>query len=68
MEQMGEWYLQGRCGKTASESDEGGNDSNKNANTCCAAQPFVKCHYRDKPSINSCSDSPPKDEGGKSFW
>ena len=53
-EQMGEWYLDKKCGS-------GGLD-------CCAAEPIVTCHYRDKPSKIPCKDSPPIDKNGISFW
>jgi hypothetical protein len=34
----------------------------------CLAEPVVSCHYRDKPSVRPCSDSPALDKNGKSFW
>ena len=57
-------------------NDGGGNNGNSiknndnpvDLNYCCAAEPLVKCHYRDKPSIIPCPDAPPIDEDGKSFW
>jgi hypothetical protein len=43
-------------------------DHNHNTPDCCSVKPVVKCHYRDKPSIIPCTDSPPIDKDGKSFW
>lgn len=62
MEQMGFWYFDPKCnGKTLSEI--GGN-----ANKCCLAEPAFKCHFRDKPSIEPCKDSPAIDGDHPSFW
>lgn len=36
--------------------------------SCCSAKPLVSCHYRDKPSVIPCKDSPPIDAGSPSFW
>ncbi len=58
-QQMGEWYLKDACKeKTASEIPK----------DCCEAEPTVTCHYSDKPSKIPCKDSPPIDEGGRSWW
>ena len=66
MRQMDMWYVQDNCiGKEASAID--GGDSNV-MSTCCSAEPLFSCHYRDKASVKSCKDSPPKDKGGRSFW
>mmetsp|Transcript_28209 Transcript_28209/g.76462 ORF Transcript_28209/g.76462 Transcript_28209/m.76462 type:complete len:98 (+) Transcript_28209:1-294(+) len=70
MQQMGQWYLQDSC-RNKSELEipdtvaKGTADASKQ---CCSATPLITCHYRDKPSIISCLDSPPIDEGAKSFW
>jgi hypothetical protein len=64
--QMGEWYLQDQCVvKTASEITAGGSSL---VGACCAAEPLISCHYRDKPSKIPCKDSPPIDAGKPSFW
>jgi hypothetical protein len=52
-QQMGEWYLKDSC-LTGWE--------------CCLPEPNIVCHYRDKPSLISCKDSPPIDAGRPSFW
>ncbi|GMI29999.1 hypothetical protein TeGR_g2536 [Tetraparma gracilis] len=62
MQQMGEWFLEEKCGGDAVRS--GGSDPL----ACCSAEPMVKCHFKDKPSIVKCDSSPNKDKGGKSFW
>ena len=60
LRQMGMSYVNADCiGK------EVGDDI---VSTCCSVEPLFACHYRDKPSIKSCSDSPPKDKNGLSFW
>ena len=53
-EQMGEWYTKPNC--LADGLD------------CCLPKPNITCHYRDKPSIIPCRDSPPIDKGRPSFW
>ena len=70
LQQMGMWYVNEDCiGKspTAILSGEEGGGSDVNA-ACCAADALVTCHYKDKPSIKSCADSPAKDRGQRSFW
>jgi len=58
-QQMGEWYLKDACEeKPASEIPK----------DCCEAEPIVTCHYRDKPSKIPCKDSPPIDNGARSWW
>jgi hypothetical protein len=52
-EQMGEWYKKENC---------------MTGFDCCLKQPNVTCHYRDKPSIIPCRQSPPIDKGKPSFW
>jgi hypothetical protein len=68
--QMGNWFLQDKCiGKKVSELGTSGTSNFKSLTTmCCAAEPLVSCHFRDKPSIIPCKKSPLMDKGGKSFW
>ena len=54
-EQMGEWYMKE-------------NGSGCNGLDCCLAKPIITCHFKDKPSIIPCKDSPPIDKGHQSFW
>ena len=64
--QMGEWYLQDQCiQKKTSEIELQNNDF---VESCCSAAPLFSCHYKDKPSIKPCKDSPTIDKRGKSFW
>ena len=64
--QMGEWYLNDQCiQKNSTEITVADNDF---AKTCCSAEPLFSCHYRDKPSIKPCKESPPIDKRGRSFW
>lgn len=52
-QQMGEWYLKESC---------------LTGWDCCLRKPNITCHYRDKPSMIPCKDSPPIDAGRPSFW
>jgi len=52
-QQMGEWHIKENC---------------LTGYDCCLKEPNVVCHYRDKPSIIPCTDSPPIDKGRPSFW
>ena len=54
LEQLGQWYKKEGC--------------NTQGLDCCLAKPNVICHYRDKPSIIPCRDSPPIDKNRPSFW
>lgn len=54
MKQMGMWYMK--------------DEDMLNVNKVCAEEALVSCHYRDKPSVISCKDSPPLDKKAKSFW
>ena len=68
-EQLGGWYLKDACSnKPASDIVAGDTSSGRLIEPCCAADPLFKCHYRDKPSIKPCKDSPPIDKGKPSFW
>jgi len=70
-QQMGQWYVKKECiGETMNSIIEDNNSLSKSAlvEPCCFVDPEVICHYRDKPSIISCEDSPPIDAGRKSFW
>lgn len=37
------------------------------SSTCCVANPIIVCHFRDKPSVIPCPDSP-MIEDNVSFW
>ncbi len=58
MEQMGLWYFNGTTSSDTKQSTE----------DLCSSQPLTKCHYKDKPSIIPCENSPTIDKGGRSFW
>lgn len=77
-QQMGEWYLRQECiqkivpelekldtTKTTADKD---NNNNFLFQHCCMVEPQVECHYRDKPSIIPCHDSPPIDKGRPTWW
>ncbi len=66
MQQMGMWYARDSCrNKSMAELKS---DSGTKSLDCCLAQPLVQCHFKDKPSIIPCPDSPFIDAGGQSFW
>ena len=77
---MGEWYLDEERMSAATKTyngeidNKGDNDNiisdqyHHNTPDCCSVKPIVKCHYRDKPSIITCTDSPLIDKDGISFW
>lgn len=71
LQQMGLWYTEAKCeagggvGVAESLAGEGGLET-----ACCSAEPLIKCHFKDKPSVEQCKDSsvPTIDKNGKSFW
>jgi Nucleotide-diphospho-sugar transferase len=72
-QQMGEWYVNDQCleksvQQLGIEGDQGQGDESLLVSKCCAAEPLISCHYRDKPSKIPCKDSPPIDKGHGSFW
>lgn len=62
-EQFAEWWVQKQC----IQNKDAGKMSDVYG-SCCLAEPFFECHYRDKPSKHPCKDSPPIDKGKPSFW
>lgn len=62
-EQFGEWWVQKQC-----VQNKGAGKMSDVYGSCCLAEPFFECHYRDKPSKHPCKDSPPIDKGKPSFW
>jgi len=65
LQQMGEWYLDEKC--IQKSADKLGASSDLQTE-CCHAEPIIICHYRDKPSIIPCHDSPPIDKNKPSWW
>jgi len=73
LQQMGEWRVHDTCvdkeaGKILGADAAGGAIDGMLIQPCCSKEPLIKCHYRDKPSVHPCKDSPPIDKNGKSFW
>lgn len=64
-QQLGEWFLQDQCVQKPLNRLP---DADHVSESCCAVDPIIKCHFKDKPSKIPCKDSPPIDAGGKSFW
>mmetsp|Transcript_10463 Transcript_10463/g.22153 ORF Transcript_10463/g.22153 Transcript_10463/m.22153 type:complete len:643 (-) Transcript_10463:260-2188(-) len=71
LQQMGLWYTEAKCeaggGVGVANSLAGGGGLET---ACCSAEPLIKCHFKDKPSVEQCKDSsvPTIDKNGKSFW
>lgn len=63
LEQMGDWYAQETCIDQQQSSA-----SVKTQANCCAREPLIRCHYRDKASVIPCRQSPSFSENGESFW
>lgn len=84
LEQMGDWYLRDDAGAGNNVGVHvNGGTAKGNATTTttttaaaavagveawCVAQPVPKCHYRDKPSVIPCRDSPAFENNAPSFW
>ena len=66
LQQMGCWYVADECRGEGILATAG-----KAAAACCLAKPLIKCHYKDKPSVDQCIDSSAPmfdDKKGRSFW
>lgn len=70
LKQMGLWYVNPVCEKGGGVDEAKKLLDGKNLESaCCSAKPLISCHYRDKPSIVPCDDSPMIDgPKGKPFW
>lgn len=64
LRQMGEWYVQEKCIQKKINEIE----SSDIPSTCCSTLPLFSCHYRDKPSVKPCKESPPIDSDRPSWW
>lgn len=65
--QMGEWYVPEKCIQRKVD-DVVKTSVDSLVTGCCANDPIVSCHYRDKPSIQPCYRSPPLDKEQPSWW
>jgi Nucleotide-diphospho-sugar transferase len=67
LRQMGEWFVHDQCiQKNVSDMEDA--DAQNLVPTCCSIEPLFSCHYRDKPSMKPCKNSPPIDKGRPSWW
>lgn len=69
--QMGEWYLRDKCIGTENVARLiGGTVADGSlVEPCCSEEKIFSCHFKDKPSISPCPDSPKIDpKRGKLFW
>jgi len=66
LQQLGEWYLPDDTCSNEQLTDKRTDVAYLTG--CCAAEPIISCHFKDKPSIVKCDDSPDRDKGGKKFW
>jgi hypothetical protein len=65
LRQMGEWWLQDVC--LDKKKDEISSEEDLTT-MCCSTEPRFSCHYRDKPSIKPCPNSPAIDKQNLSWW
>lgn len=64
LEQMGDWYVQDLCLPMEEQQN-----TTLNTAACCAAQPLIRCHYSDLPSVIPCPDSPSfNKDNARKFW
>jgi hypothetical protein len=73
MQQFGDWFLNDECAAKSASDILGSDYKNETGvalvQPCCATKPNFVCHYRDKPSMKPCKDSPAIDgEKSSSFW
>jgi len=76
LEQMGDWYVVDACSSsshimnvTSSIRNSARSDTpDLLASNCCSATPLIRCHYKDKPSVVPCRQSPSFRNGATSFW
>lgn len=78
LKQLGMWFVEDTCynkplrdileshGKLSNMTD--GYQERPIVQACCSAEPLFSCHYRDKPSIQPCKDSPPYAHDGRIWW
>jgi hypothetical protein len=73
--QMGEWYVKDTCIQKKRRQILGLSSPTAHVSEgpvliepCCAAEPLISCHFKDKPSIIPCIDSPNIDKGKAPFW
>jgi hypothetical protein len=69
-QQLGSWYVKKECvGQTVDAIGTNTTGSSSDlVGACCSVEPLLQCHYRDKPSLQRCRDSPAIDKGRGSFW
>mmetsp|Transcript_26431 Transcript_26431/g.54489 ORF Transcript_26431/g.54489 Transcript_26431/m.54489 type:complete len:675 (+) Transcript_26431:140-2164(+) len=69
LRQMGGWFVNDAClGHWVTSFASDLNLVGSLSGRCCSVEPLVTCHYRDKPSIIPCNDSPFYDKNAKPFW
>ena len=68
LQQLGEWYLKDTCVINVIGKPKEISDRKQLTAACCSKEALFECHFRDKPSIRDCSDSPSYTQNGKSFW
>jgi Nucleotide-diphospho-sugar transferase len=69
LQQMGMWHVQEQCVHQPADKLLAGTSTPAEVTAkCCSAKPLYSCHYRDKPSIKPCPDSPFKDKDVNTPW
>jgi hypothetical protein len=69
--QMGEWYVEERCIGTKNTTLTLDSSQVSLVERCCAANPLISCHYRDKPNLIACNETTYSSNAGLrgvSFW
>lgn len=69
LEQLGAWHVKSVCVGGEMLSQFGNSTKGRMLEACCSSQPLVSCHFRDKPSLIPCKDSPAFENSRRgSFW
>jgi hypothetical protein len=73
LQQMGDWFVRDVClQKPSNEANVNASRMEKDDNSvirnCCLRDPDIRCHFRDKPSVIPCKESPAAGLIGTSFW
>ena len=63
LKQMGLWFVEEKCENLGHFEIEAGRPM-----SCCTREPLFSCHFKDKPSVKPCLNSPSIDKNGVSFW
>ena len=71
LQQQGDWFVSDSCiqAKVGSGASSSSSSTEPWLSRCCSAEPLIKCHYADKPSLAACKNTTVTiDKGGRKFW